>query len=116
MQIGHFIHGMIDGAIEHRQSSNLESLLSEEALQFLIGQVNKGDWLFTWRLEGAFSRTVVKETKDKDGRRGLLNHTIVVKLEPRDFLRYVPGFPKLLDGFFFNNVDRNPLPDLVLEV
>lgn len=109
MQIGQFIHGMIDGSVEHRQSANLESLFRDEDLRFLIGLTEVGDYKYIWRLPIAVSRSMVVETRDNDGRKGTVNHTIIAVFEPADLVKYLP------EELFFRNVDSNPLPPLTLE-
>lgn len=87
MQIGEFIYGMLNGSIQRKQTLNVDKLLSEAALNFLyqIGRnetkIKEATFIYTWDSEKAITKTVIKPVSDENGRKDLLNHTVIVKFD-----------------------------------
>ena len=87
VEVGQFLFGMMDGSIERKQTPNVDKLLSEDSLKFLyrLGRDTDGcqqsTYVYIWDKEKAITKTTITPTSDNDGRKDLLNRTIIIKFD-----------------------------------
>ena len=119
MQSGQFIIGMVNGIIEAYQSIGVEKLLPEENLRFLydLGKYNsEGKFIYQWASSNAISKTVLIQKSDGEGRKGTINHTVIIKFDSLADILDHTDFLKHLDAAFNITFERlsNPLPEVTL--
>lgn len=102
MQVGQFVSGMVNGSIKRKQTPNVDKMLLEETLKFLydIGrntrEVNEPYAVtYIWKQENAITNTTIKPARDKDGRKDLLNSTVIIKFD--DILADVLTYTNILE-------------------
>ena len=101
VEIGKFTYGMVNNTIEKWQTPNVDKLLREESLQFLLnlGRIGKpkfGTFIYTWEDETAITKTVLEPAQDLHGRSDLLNRTVIAKFNG-DAMRFILDHTNLIN-------------------
>jgi len=83
MQAGQFVKGIFNGSTESYQTDNIQKFLSSEEFDKLWNLERLGSWLYTNQEEGVIARSTITRTNDGafTGRKGVINHTVIVKFD-----------------------------------
>ena len=83
MKTGQFVKGIFNGSTESYQTENVEKLLPPEEFDKLWNHSKVGSWLYINQEAGVIAKSNITETSDGEftGRKGVINHTILIKFD-----------------------------------
>jgi len=114
---GQFVVGMINGTIESYQSTGAEQLLTEQEFSKLWRLEEVGTHLYVNEQEHVVAYSTITEESDGEvmGRKGSLNHTIIVKFG-ENILHEILAYTHFKDNLIQPMPElKNPLPEPKIE-